>query len=187
MKERTKQKVSIINNLCVSILRKNKRGYFSNLNNKIVTANKNFWKTISPIFSKKSFHRECITIKESNKAVTNIAELAETFNLFFSKIIPNLNIDSNLGDNITNPSITDPVFCAIQKYEKHPRILKIKEMMSTNNLSFSFKCIDRKKIFIELQKLKIKKACQGSDILVKIIKESIDIITDFIYSNFNNS
>ena len=53
-------------------------------------------------------------------------------------------------------------------------------MMGTNNLSFSFKCIDRKKIFNELQKLKIKKACQGSDIPVKIIKENIDIITDFI-------
>ena len=90
-------------------------------------------------------------------------------------------------DNITNPNITDPVFCAIQKYEKHPSILKIKEMMGTNNLSFFFKFIDRKKIFNELQKLKSKKACQGSDIPVKIIKENIDIITDFIYNNFNNS
>ena len=38
-----------------------------------------------------------------------------------------------------------------------------------------------------LQKLKSKKACQGSDILAKIIKENINIITDFIYNNFNNS
>ena len=60
-------------------------------------------------------------------------------------------------------------------------------MMGTNNLSFSFKSIDRKKIFNELQKLKSKKACQGSDTPVKIIKEHIDIITDFIYNNFNNS
>ena len=54
-------------------------------------------------------------------------------------------------------------------------------------LSFSFKFIDRKKIFNELQKLKSKKACQGSDISVKTTKENINIITDFIYSNFNNS
>ena len=51
------------------------------------------------------------------------------FNTFFSKIVPNLNIDSNLGDNINNPNITDPVFCAIEKYENLPNILKIKEMM----------------------------------------------------------
>ena len=106
---------------------------------------------------------------------------------FFSKIVPNLNIVNNLGGNITNPNITEPAFCAMQKYEKHPSILKIKEMMDTNNLLFSFKFIDRKKIFNELQKLKSKKACQGSDTPAKIIKENIDIITDFIYNNFNNS
>ena len=60
-------------------------------------------------------------------------------------------------------------------------------MMGTNNLSFSFKFIDRKKIFNELQKLKSKEPCQGSDIPVKLIKENINIITDFIYNNFNNS
>ena len=167
----------------MSILRKNK----GNLNNKIVTDNRKFWKTISPLFSEKTFHREYITLKESNKTITNNVELAETFNTFFSKIVPNLNIDNNLGDNITNSNITDPVFCAIQKYEKHQSILKIKEMMGTNNLSFSFKFIDRKKIFNELQKLKCKKPCQGSDISVKSIKENIDIIKDFIYNNFNNS
>ena len=58
--------------------------------------------------------------------------------------------------------------------------------MGTNKLSFSFKFIDRKKIINKLQKLKSKKACQGSDIPVKIIKENIEIITDFTYNNFNN-
>ena len=51
--------------------------------------------------------------------------------------------------------------------------------MGTNNLSFSFKFIDRKKTFNELQKLKSKKACQGRNLPVKIIKENIDIITEF--------
>ena len=93
----------------------------------------------------------CITLKESNKTVTNNVELAETLNTFFSKIVPSLIIDNNLGDNITNPNIIDPVFCAIRKYEKYPSILKINEMMGTNNLSFFFKFIDRKKIFNDLQ------------------------------------
>ena len=60
-----------------------------------------------------------MTLKESNKTITNNAELAQMFNTLFGKIVPNLNIDNNLGNNITNPNITDPVFCAIQKYEKH--------------------------------------------------------------------
>ena len=60
-------------------------------------------------------------------------------------------------------------------------------MIGTNNLSFSFKFIDRNKILDELQKLKSKKDCQGSNIPVKIIEENIKIITDFIYNNFSNS
>ena len=60
-------------------------------------------------------------------------------------------------------------------------------MMGTSNLSFSFKFIDRKRIFNELQKLKSKKPFQGSDTPVKIIKENIDIISDFTYNNLNNS
>ena len=59
--------------------------------------------------------------------------------------------------------------------------------MGKKKLSFSFKFINRKKIFNELQKQKSKKACQGSNIPLKIIKENINIITDFIYNNFNNS
>ena len=51
-------------NLCVSTLRKNKRNYFGNLNNKIVTDNDKFWKTESPLFSEKAFHRECKTFKK---------------------------------------------------------------------------------------------------------------------------
>ena len=59
--------------------------------------------------------------------------------------------------------------------------------MSKSNLSFSFKFIGRKKIFNELQKLNTKKACQGNDIPVKIMKGNIKVITDFTYNNFSNS
>ena len=50
----------------------------------------------------KASHRECITLKESNKKIENNEELAKMFNTFFSKIVPSLNIDNNLRNNITN-------------------------------------------------------------------------------------
>ena len=84
--ERTNEGKGLYNtkrNICVSILPKTKRGYFGNLNNKIVTDNRKFWKTISPLFSEKAFHRECITLIESNKIITNNVELVEAFNTFF--------------------------------------------------------------------------------------------------------
>ena len=66
--------------------------------------------------------------------------------------------------------------------ETHPppmRDLIIEQpLMGKKTQSFSPKFIGRKKIFNELQKLKSKKACQGSNITVKIIKENINIITD---------
>ena len=139
LRERTNEAKSLYNkqrNLCMSILHKNKTDYLGNLYNKIFTDNRQFWKTISPLFSEKAFHRECITLIGSNETITNNEELAETFNTFFSKIVPNLNIDNNLGDNITNPRITDPVFSVIQKYENHPIFLKIKEMMGNKTIIF---------------------------------------------------
>ena len=52
LRESTNEAKNLYNkqrNLCVSILRKNQRNYFGNLNNKIVTDNRKFWKTISPL------------------------------------------------------------------------------------------------------------------------------------------
>ena len=53
LRERTNKAKSLYNkqrNLCESILRKNKGDFFGNLNNKIVTDNRKFWKTISKDF-----------------------------------------------------------------------------------------------------------------------------------------
>ena len=41
-------------NYCVNLLRKVKRNYYSNLNIKNITDNKNFWNTFKPFFSEKS-------------------------------------------------------------------------------------------------------------------------------------
>lgn len=69
----------------------------------------------------------------------------------------NLNIGSNRGNNVINLNITDAIFYAINKYDSHPTILKIKEIMGVKNL------------FLSLQKLQNKKACQENNIPVKII------------------
>ena len=42
-------------------------------------------------------------------------------------------------------------------------------------------------ILKELDKLKTKKASQKTDIPIKIVKENVDIISHFLYHNFNNS
>ena len=74
----------------------------------------------------------------------------------------------NLEDYITNTNITDPVFCAIQKYEKYPSILKIKEMRGTSGLSFSFKFIDRRKMKKDLENVENYRPVRILTVLSKV-------------------
>ena len=47
---------------CVSRLRKVKREYFANLNEKNITDNRKFWQTVNPFLSEKNISREKITL-----------------------------------------------------------------------------------------------------------------------------
>ena len=67
-------------NYCVCFLKKSKRNHYSNFNVKDITDNKNFWKTIKPLFSDKTKSTVCITLKDNNKIVESQNEVANTFN-----------------------------------------------------------------------------------------------------------
>ena len=66
--------------------KKTERGYFKQLNNKVVFDNRKFWQTISPLFSEKVFCKETVVLKVNNRTIKDNEELAETFNTFFSNI-----------------------------------------------------------------------------------------------------
>ena len=76
-------------------------------------------------------------------------------------------------------------------------IIKYKNPLSINAISnrieklgnpiFNFKFTSHKVTEKEVNNLKFKKASQKSDIPVKIIKENVDIVSYFLYHNFNNS
>ena len=99
----------------------------------------------------------------------------------------NLDIGETLVGNIASSDITDPVFNAIKKYEYHPSIKKIKHFMSGKDLQFSFNFETKNRILAEIHNLDSKKACQESDIPVKIIIVNIDIFSESIFNNFSNS
>ena len=58
-------------NLCVSLLRLNKKDYFETLDIKFVTDNIMFWKTVAPLFSNKSKASTKITLSENEKFIIN--------------------------------------------------------------------------------------------------------------------
>ena len=79
-------------NLVASLLRKTKRSYYSNLNEKNVIHNRKFWKTVKPMLSNKPVNNEKITLADTEKIITNVKEIAKVLNDFFSYIIKTLNI-----------------------------------------------------------------------------------------------
>ena len=73
LKERTNNSKHLYNRqkkLCVSLLRKTKKGNFKQLNNKVISDNKKFWQT-SPLFSEETFRKETIILKDSSRTITN--------------------------------------------------------------------------------------------------------------------
>ena len=128
-------------NLCVSLLRQNKKDYFETLDMKSVTDNEMFWKTVAPLFSNKSKASNNITLSENEKLITNDQKSAEVFNNHFNSIVEELNIP--IDQNLLNDAslFDDPIIAAIHKYERHPSILKIKEQLNL----FSFYHVNPRK------------------------------------------
>ena len=62
----------------VTLLRKAKRNYFAEIDNRIFK-NRKFWKTVHPLFSEKAYQKESITIisKDTEETITKNEELAE--------------------------------------------------------------------------------------------------------------
>ena len=74
-------------NRCVSLLRKTKREYYSNLDEKNICDNKAFWKIVKPILSKKIMSNQRITLIENDEIFKTEKETAKVLNAFFSNIV----------------------------------------------------------------------------------------------------
>ena len=92
---------------CVSLTRKSKRDYCNNLDNRDVTDNKLFWKTIKPFFSDKGPMREKITLIENDEIIGNNKEISKIFNNFFSGIVAYLNIPKYEDSSVNSVNLEE--------------------------------------------------------------------------------
>ena len=140
-------------NLCVSLLRKSKKDYFSNLNEKQITDNKRFWKTVKPFLSNKVQSSERITLTdESDSLVTDCGKVATELNSFFSSVVKNLNILSYEGCDPLSDNIFHPTLKAIVKWRNHLSILKITSEHE-NTPKFSCNFVSKEHVLEEMQML----------------------------------
>ena len=173
-------------NHCTSLFRKAKREYFHKLNPCNVSDNKLFWKKVKPAFSDKNVSTDHITLIENEQIICDDDEVAKIFNNFFVNAVKTLNItmDPNFISDTSN--IQDPVLMAVEKYQNHPSILKIKEVHGeTNHFSFAFITIED--IYNEITSVNCSKSSPLSSIPAKLLKENIDYLSPILYNNFNNS
>ena len=173
-------------NLCVTLLLKAKKQYFSNLEPKLITYNKKFWKSVKPLFSDKITVKEIVNLTENGEILSSCTAIADTFNDYFSSVVQNLNI---ARENFINTDLCiNPVLEIIEKHKHHQSIISINKKMREKGLpKFRFHLVTLEETFKEVALLSDKKASQASDIPVKIVKENRDLIARFILHNFNNA
>ena len=185
--ETDKQSYNKQRNHCVKLLRLKKQKYYECLDISKITDNKTFWKTISPLFSNKSYSTNSrITLLENGEVLSEETKVADTFNEFFSNVVKELKIEND--DNLLTDDIeeTDPVLKAIKKYKNHPSILRIKSSFKHPKV-FSFKYFNVEDVKREINNLNSKKATPKGDIPVKILKWNSDIIAPALTECYNQN
>ena len=158
-------------NSCVSFLRKTKRRYYENLNEKFVVDIKLFWKTVKPLLSDKVTGKDKIHLIEYNELVKTDLETAEVLNSFFSNIVQNLDISRYSNDEPLVSNTNDATLKAILKYRNHPSIIAIRSKCKDKG-NFNFIEVDQEQIEKEILKLDVNKASQSSDTPIKVKKKT---------------
>ena len=174
-------------NFCLSLVRKEKREYFANLNEKDITDNRMFWHIVTPFLSHKIKSRENITFVNNQNITSKEVEVANTLNNFFSTIIKNLKIPQYYAENNLPPNLSrHPTLKAILKYKNHPSISIIKRF-SERFSSLHFSQVDKNTVLKKIMKSSLNKSVQDTDIPVKILKENADYFAEHICLQFNET
>ena len=182
------QKYKKKKNFCVNVLKKAKKDHFANLDVNSVLDIRKIWQNVKPLFSNKVKAKTSIKLIENDEMIDNEIKIAKIFNKYFVNTVKNSGILIEKESATFTENNLSEVGIALKKYKNHPSINAIiKRMKSLSNFTFSFNFISPDDVVKEVNKLKIKKASQKTDILIKIVKENIDIISHFLYHNFNDS
>ena len=133
-----------------------------------------------------------ITLIENKNIVSEDKNVADVFNSFFSNAVKNLNIDcyEHLSFDeyflCKDTENEDPILRAIEKYEKHPSILKIKSITPAKS-HFSFTPTELKYVIKEIGNLNESKSSPIESIPAKILKDNYNVIGPKIVMDFNSA
>ena len=107
-------------------------------------------------------------------------------NTFFSNVVQNLSNSRFPDSDPLIRNIKDPTLKAILKYRKRPSTILVESKYRYAS-SFSFVEVNEADIEKDILNSNKKKASQNSDMPTKVTKESFDIFSKFLCTNFNSS
>ena len=178
-------------NLCSNLLRKVKSDYYGKLKPSDVTDNKKFWNNVKPLFSDKCALKDNISLQEKTgvmkeEIISDDDQVAQIVNHFFSNAVKSLNIDyfEHFSFDCIFSDSEDPVINAIEKYSKHPSILKIKENYPQNT-TFSFQETNFETVYKLVINLDATKSSPVESVPVRILKDTADVYCPKIVIDFN--
>ena len=183
--QETWQSYKVLRNRSVKLLRSTKKKYFRNLDIKIVSDCKNFWKVIKPVFTSKCNTHNKIILVEEDTLIKDTKDVAKIMNDYFTDITETLNIPKyipNESEEILPPNSS--IAHIIEYYKDHPSILRIKQKCQ-EIAEFSFKSVKATVIKDEIASLKTNKATGPDNIPAKILKTAIDEIYNLLTYLFN--
>ena len=108
-------------------MRNSKKSYFKNPDTKKITDKRSFWKTVLPLLTQNSSKGEKTNLVYYGKTISNDEELCETFNQFFSNVVPSLSIPKPKSFHMASENL-EPIISVINSFDKHPGIVKTKAL-----------------------------------------------------------
>ena len=170
-------------NYIVSLLKNEKKNFYSSLDTKVVTDNRAFRKSVKPLLSEKVTKHSKINLVEDNKIISRDDQIAKKFSEYFINI-PILNMPG-YGYKCPDSSEQDPILKILDKYKNHPSIKLIKA--KNNSQVFKFGQIDIEEVKKSFQSLDLKKAAQKDDIKTNLLKKNIDFSAKYTCNDINDS
>ena len=137
---------------CSRLYKKERNKFYSKLDIKNFTDNKQFWKTMKPFLSDKCNNASKISLVHKNNVISEDQELANTFNDFFEHAVDNLGIKEYASDENNNLISNDPIDNVILKYKNHPSIIMINQNVSFES-RFNFQVVNENDIKQEVSNL----------------------------------
>ena len=169
-------------NYDVSLLRNEKKNFYSSLDTKAVTDNRTFWKTVKPLLSEKVTKHSKINLVEDDKIISRDDQIAKKFSEYFINI-PILNMPSNY--KCPDSSEQDPILKILDKYKNHASIKLIKA--KNNSQIFKFSQIDIEEVKKSFESLDPKKGPKKNDIKTNLLKKNINFFAKYTCDDINDS